>query len=133
VVYPAINSDSASVRSKGIREVSRKKVTITKGSIGKKHIKLYLHLNCQVEIVSKENDSARMVMHKTKNVNKISRFTPIITTREEDIIAYLLLEVYPTSTKRYENPVEIMQRNSILYSISQIDKLGIQTILAQKR
>jgi hypothetical protein len=93
VVYPAINSDSASVRSKGILEVSRKKVTITKGNIGKKHIKLYRHPNCQVEIVSKENDSARIVIHKTKNVNNISKFTPIITTRDDDIMAYLLLDV----------------------------------------
>jgi len=81
------------VRSKGILEVSRKKVIITKGNIGKKHIKLNRHLNCQVEMVSNENDSARIVRPKIKKVNNISRFTPIITTREDDIIAYLLLEV----------------------------------------
>jgi hypothetical protein len=100
VVYPAINSDSASVRSKGIREVSRKNVIITRGNIGKKHIKLYRQPNCQVDIVSKENDSAMIVIHKTKNVNNISKFTPIITTRDDDIIAYLLFEVYPTNTSK---------------------------------
>lgn len=88
---------------------------------------------CNVPIFSKDNDSKSIAKLIKKKFNSISKLRLITTTREEAITAYLLFEIYPTSTKRYENMPEITPIKNKLYSISQIAKLGAQTIFAQNK
>jgi hypothetical protein len=101
--------------------------------IGKNSIKFHLPFACQLAICSKDKASDKIAKVNIKKVNNNSRLIPITNTRVEDIIAYLLFDVYPTKISKYEKADEIRHKKITLYSISQIAKFGIQTIFAQNK
>jgi len=68
--------------------------------IGKNSIKFHLPFACQLAICSKDKASDKIAKVSIKKVNKSSRFIPITNTRVDDIIAYLLLDVYPTKINK---------------------------------
>jgi len=74
-----------------------------------------------------------MAKHNKKKFNKISNVKPVITTREEAKVAYLLFDKYPTSTSKNEKIPEIIPIKNKLYSISQIARFGIHTMFAQNK
>ena len=133
IVNPAINSDSASAKSKGIRPVSNKKVIISIGKIGR-YIKIsHLKLLCIETICRKDKDSDIINKNIIKKFNNISRFSVLTIILLEANIAYLLFDTQPTNNNNIEKNRDIIPIRNKLYSISHTIKLGPHTRLTQNK
>lgn len=132
-MYPAINSDSASPKSKGIRPVSKKNIMHKNGSTGSNNKTDHVHDHWNETIWKKEKDSNKIRRYIIRKLSKTSKLSVVIKTLVEDIIAYLFLVTHPTKNNKKEKTVDKTDINNKLYSISQTAKLGPQTKFNQKR
>jgi hypothetical protein len=83
--------------------------------------------------VEKLKASIKTTKHTIKKFNNNSKFTPVITTLDEDMIAYLLFVINPTVTNKYEKKPDITPIIKTLYSISQRATLGPQIKFNQNK
>lgn len=83
--------------------------------------------------VEKLKASMSTAKHTIKKFNNNSKFTPVITTLDEDITANLLFVINPTITNKNEKKPDITPIIKKLYSISQSAILGPHTKFNQNK